>query len=187
MPRQIIYGSGASAEVGTLAAPMGSNALVVTGRHPDRHESVFERLDVSGIVANSFSIDHEPTVEDLRRGVRVARDAGSDLVISIGGGSALDTGKALSALVSNDGDVLEYLEVVGKGRRISDSPAPHIAIPTTAGTGSEATQNAVVLSGEHGIDLYEDICLDAARSSSMKGNPVDLEVAGLERILSSVT
>jgi alcohol dehydrogenase class IV len=92
-------------------------------------------------------------VSDLRRGAELARDAGCDLVVSIGGGSAIDTGKALSALLRNDGDVMDYLEVVGGGKQIANDPVPHIAVPTTAGTGSEATKNAVVLSEEHGVKV----------------------------------
>jgi alcohol dehydrogenase class IV len=79
------------------------------------------------------------------------RDAGCDVVISLGGGSAIDTGKAIAAVATNGGEPLDFLEVVGKGRAIAAAPLPFIAVPTTAGTGSEVTRNAVLGSTEHGV------------------------------------
>jgi alcohol dehydrogenase class IV len=72
-------------------------------------------------------------------------------VVAIGGGSALDAGKALAALLTNTGDPLDYLEVVGRGQPLERTPAPSIAVPTTAGTGSEVTRNAVLASPEHRV------------------------------------
>jgi alcohol dehydrogenase class IV len=77
--------------------------------------------------------------------------AGCDVVVSIGGGSTIDAGKAIAAVVTNGGEPLDFLEVVGKGRTISVAPLPFIAVPTTAGTGSEVTRNAVLGSKEHGV------------------------------------
>ena len=78
------------------------------------------------------------------QGVQAAREANSDFIIGFGGGSALDTGKAVAALLTNPGDPLDYLEVVGRGQPLKALPAPFIAIPTTSGTGSEVTRNAVL-------------------------------------------
>ena len=87
----------------------------------------------------------------VRDAVAQARAAGCDLVIACGGGSALDAGKAIAALLGNDGDPLDYLEVVGHGRALERPGVPFIAAPTTAGTGSEVTKNAVLASPEHGV------------------------------------
>src|ERR1035438_8809956 len=82
---------------------------------------------------------------------RQAQDAACDVVISIGGGSAIDAGKAVAIVATNGGEPLEFLDVVGKGRAIVVPPLPFIAVPTTAGTGSEVTRNAVLGSTEHGV------------------------------------
>ena len=79
------------------------------------------------------------------------RSAGCELLIAIGGGSAIDAGKAIAAMAANPGDVLDYLEVIGKGQPLTNAPFPMIAVPTTAGTGSEVTRNAVLGSPEHGV------------------------------------
>ena len=87
----------------------------------------------------------------VRDGAALFRSAGCELLIAIGGGSVIDAGKAIAALASNPGDVLDYLEVVGKGQALTNAPFPMIAVPTTAGTGSEVTRNAVLGSQEHGV------------------------------------
>jgi alcohol dehydrogenase class IV len=96
-------------------------------------------------------VSGEPTVDVVREGVRRVRDAACDVVISLGGGSAIDAGKAIASVATNGGEPLEFLEVVGKGRTIAVPPLPFIAVPTTAGTGSEVTRNAVLGSPEHGV------------------------------------
>src|SRR5579871_3211041 len=73
------------------------------------------------------------------------------MVIAIGGGSAIDAGKALAAMIANPGDPLDYLEVIGRGQPLTRPSTPFIAIPTTAGTGSEVTRNAVLGSPEHKV------------------------------------
>jgi len=87
----------------------------------------------------------------IREGVRRVQEAGHDVVISIGGGSVIDAGKAIAAIATNGGEPLDFLEVVGKGQAITARPLPFIAVPTTAGTGSEVTRNAVLGSPEHGV------------------------------------
>ena len=150
-PGRIIFGRGAIAEIGALAAGMGRKALLVTGSEAVHAKQVGACLDAAGIRYVTFAVPGEPTVELARRGVALARDVGCDLVIGLGGGSALDAGKAIAALLGNGGDPLDYLEVVGLGKPLDRPSAPYIAIPTTAGTGSEATRNAVLMSPEHGI------------------------------------
>ena len=89
----------------------------------------------------------------VNRAAETALSAGCDLVISIGGGSVIDCGKATAALIPNEGDALDYLEVIGKGQKLQVAPLPFIALPTTAGTGAEVTKNAVLASYEHRVKV----------------------------------
>jgi alcohol dehydrogenase class IV len=146
---RIIFGPGTLSEVGPLASKMGKRAFIVTGRTPSRAQPLFDLLDKQGIGYECFTISGEPTVEVARAGTELARKTGCDLIIGIGGGSVLDTGKAISALLTNQGDPLDYLEIIGRGQPITRPAAPYIAIPTTAGTGAEVTMNAVLASEEH--------------------------------------
>jgi alcohol dehydrogenase class IV len=143
---RIIFGEGKAAMLPELARSFGSRALVVTGASQERAASI-----ISALPAESIAVPGEPTVELVREGARRVRDAGCDVVLSIGGGSAIDAGKAIAAISTNGGEPLEFLEVVGKGRELAAAPLPFIAVPTTAGTGSEVTRNAVLGSAEHGV------------------------------------
>ena len=148
---RVVFGPGALAELGPLAASLGSRALLVTGRTAERAEPARERLASAGVASVPFSVVGEPTVGDARRGADLARAEGADLVVACGGGSAIDAGKAVAALLGNGGDPLDYLEVVGRGQPLARPSAPFVAIPTTAGTGSEVTRNAVLSSPEHRV------------------------------------
>jgi len=143
---RILFGEGAAKEAGPAARTMGRRALVVTGASQDRAAALIAALD-----AVPFSISGEPTIASIRAGVDRASEAACDVVVSFGGGSAIDAGKAIAALLTNPGDVLDYLEVIGRGQPLTHAAAPFIAIPTTAGTGSEVTMNAVLASPEHRV------------------------------------
>ena len=140
---RVLFGEGVVREVAAAAAGMGRRALVVTGASAERAAGLTASLQ-----AATLAIAGEPTVDVVRRGVAFARAEGCDVVVAMGGGSAIDGGKAIAALVTNAGDPLDYLEVIGRGRALEHGPAPFIAIPTTAGTGSEVTRNAVLASPE---------------------------------------
>jgi alcohol dehydrogenase class IV len=150
---RIVFGAGSLSGIGPLAAGLGSRALVVTGRNPDRAKPLHDLLRAQGIAAASYPVDGEPTIETARCGVEMARTAACDLIIGYGGGSALDAGKAIAALLANGGAPLDYLEVIGAGRALEKPSAPCIAIPTTAGTGAEVTRNAVLGSPEHRVKV----------------------------------
>lgn len=143
---RIIFGEGTAASLPDLARSFGTRPLVVTGASPKRTEGL-----VAALSAANFAVPGEPTVDMIREGARYAKDAACDVVISIGGGSVIDAGKAIAAIATNGGEPLEFLEVVGKGRTITSPSLPFIALPTTAGTGSEVTRNAVLGSAEDGV------------------------------------
>jgi len=123
---------------------MGSFSFVITGRTGRRAKLLLEQLEKHSIKYVTFSVTGEPTTTIVKEAVQQARQAKPDLVIGIGGGSVLDTGKVVAAMLTNEGRLEEYLEVVGDGKPMSQSPLPYIAIPTTAGTGAEVTRNAVI-------------------------------------------
>ena len=143
---RIVFGEGTAATLPELVRAFGTRPLLVTGATPERAASL-----VSALSAQLFPVPGEPTINLVREGARRAQEAACDVVISIGGGSAIDAGKAIAAIAANGGEPLEFLEVVGRGRSIAAQPLPFIAVPTTAGTGSEVTRNAVLGSPQHGV------------------------------------
>ena len=150
---RIIFGQGTIGEVAPLAAEMGSSAFVVAGRSTERAQPLLEQLNKQAIECVTFSVPGEPTTTIVKEGAREAREAKSDLVIGIGGGSVLDTSKAIAAMLTNSGELEDYLEVVGRGEPLTQPPAPYIAIPTTAGTGAEVTRNSVLGVPEHRVKV----------------------------------
>ncbi len=140
---RIRFGEGTAREVAGAAATLGRRALVVTGQSARRFAGLLD--------GPRFAVPAEPTIELVRQGVEFAREQGCDVVVSIGGGSSLDAGKAVAALLANSGDPLDYLEVIGRGLPLESPPAPFLAVPTTAGTGSEVTRNAVLASPQHRV------------------------------------
>src|ERR1041384_1153938 len=146
---RIIFGAGALREIGPLAKTFGRCALVVTGRNRSRAEVLISFLTANGVTSRIFSVSGEPQIGAVQNGAAEAKQHGCDLVISYGGGSALDAGKAIAGMLANPGDLLDYLEVIGKGLALSRPAVPFIAIPATAGTGTEVTRNAVLASPPH--------------------------------------
>lgn len=140
---RIVFGAGKAAVLPALAAELAARSvLLVTGKSQTRVAGLTTALNGQGISHRIFSIVGEPTVDDVRRGVRAGQ--GCDLVLALGGGSAIDGGKAIAALLGNGGDPMDYIEVVGRGQVLARPSLPFIAVPTTAGTGSEVTRNAVL-------------------------------------------
>jgi alcohol dehydrogenase class IV len=146
---RILFGAGTIRDAGKIASEFGRRALVVTGRNPARADIFLQLLSAQEITAVTFSIAGEPDLQTIQRGTALARKEKCDHVIAIGGGSALDSGKAIAAMVANDGELLDYLEIIGRSQPLTKTPLPFIAIPTTAGTGSEVTRNAVLASPGH--------------------------------------
>ena len=150
---RIIFGQGTVKEVVPMASKMGNCALLVTGRNVERAGLLSGSLKNTGMKIVTFSVSDEPTIELTIEGVELARQNASDIVIGMGGGSVVDTAKAIAALLTNSGDITDYLEVIGRGKPLSCPSAPCIAIPTTAGTGAEVTKNAVLTSQEHKVKV----------------------------------
>ncbi|MCP4199767.1 MAG: iron-containing alcohol dehydrogenase [Proteobacteria bacterium] len=150
---RILFGKGNAGAVAAEAEGMGRRALLVTGWNGDRAKPLVAQLGEKKITSLPFQVSGEPTVTLVKDGVKKARRADCDLVIAMGGGSALDAGKAIAALLTNRGEIEDYLEVIGRGMKLKKRSAPFIAIPTTAGTGSEVTRNAVVGSPEHRVKV----------------------------------
>lgn len=146
-----VFGPAALREVAPLAKGMGRRALVVTGQNVQRAETLLAQLSAAGISHTIFTVATEPTTALVQAGAKLARSQACDLVISIGGGSVIDAGKAIAALATNQSELLDYLEVIGLGKPLESTPLPFIAIPTTAGTGAEVTRNAVLASPEHRV------------------------------------
>jgi alcohol dehydrogenase class IV len=155
-PPQIVFGWGRRAEVGPLAATLGRRVWLLSGsRTLERNgtiDAVAESLATAGLsVLRSTAPNREPEVADVDALTNDWRSRGAtvgDSVVAIGGGSTLDLAKAAAAMVPNRrGDTVQnYLEGVGRGYQITEPPLPLLALPTTAGTGTEATKNAVISS-----------------------------------------
>jgi alcohol dehydrogenase class IV len=145
---RIVAGPGRASELPGVLGGLGSRVLVVAGADPARHAALLARLGLPAVV---FPVPAEPTVDLARAAAAAAREHGADVVAAVGGGSVIDTGKAVAMLLANGGDPLDYLEVVGSGRHITRPAVPCVAVPTTAGTGAEVTANAVLAVPSHRV------------------------------------
>jgi alcohol dehydrogenase class IV len=150
---RILFGPGVVREVAPAAKEMGGRALLVVGCPTESAALLSEAVTREGIGCISLAIQAEPSVALVGHGVELARREQCDLVIALGGGSAIDAGKAIAALLTNGGELGDYLEVIGKGQPLRHPSVPFIAVPTTAGTGSEVTRNAVLASTEHRVKV----------------------------------
>jgi alcohol dehydrogenase class IV len=140
---RILFGPGISTRVPELAQAFGKRVVVVTDSR-DRCASLLDGLVAIGMGIEVLLVKGEPDIDYVIMATRNIRDFEAQLIISRGGGSTLDSGKAISAMLTNPGSPLDYLEVVGTGRTLDQPSLPLLAIPTTAGTGSEVTRNAVI-------------------------------------------
>jgi len=152
-PNRIIFGNGSINQVREVAPALGKHALVVCGGGSVPVEHVIRPVEESGVSVTLFRVTREPDIPTIRKGVTVSRASNCDIVIGFGGGSVLDSAKAIAALITNPGDVLDYLEVIGQGKTIENISAPMLALPTTAGTGTEVTKNAVIRSPNHNVKV----------------------------------
>ena len=143
---RIVFGAGSVGNAGRDLRAYGRRALVVTGRDSSRASKLLAGLQSNGIATFGFGVSGEPELVTVVEGTKLAKAEQCEFVIGLGGGSALDAAKAIAAMMTNDGELLDYLEIIGRGQPLKKCSAPFIAIPTTAGTGSEVTRNAVLAS-----------------------------------------
>jgi alcohol dehydrogenase class IV len=154
-PARILFGRGEAQKAPGLIRAFGLRGLVVHGADGSRAAWLTEALGPGTL---AIACKGEPTLDDLLAALGRARDWRPDWVAALGGGAAIDLGKALAALVPAPDPPLEHLELVGMGRPLVANPLPFIAMPTTAGTGAEATRNAVIGVVEQGrkVSLRDD-------------------------------
>ncbi len=150
---RIIFGPGKISEVTAHASEIGKRVFVITGHSQTRAQPLLTILQEAGIETVLSRVTGEPAIDSVYQGVELARKEKCSAVIAIGGGSVLDTGKVVAALLTNTGELADYLEVIGKGKQLTHEPAYFIAIPTTSGTGTEVTRNAVIKSPEHKVKV----------------------------------
>ncbi len=150
---RIIFGKGTIYQLGEIAAKYGKKTCYFHGRNQEITETTQRILLKKGIHIVDFTIHGEPTIREVKEHLLTARKEKCEIVISVGGGSVIDTGKAVSAMITNPGELEDYIEVIGKGHQLTQRAAPFVAVPTTAGTGSEVTKNAVLLVSEKKIKV----------------------------------
>ena len=142
---RILFGPGSHEEFGSIAGEFGKRALIVHGSNAARARPLLVALEAAKMEYSCFEVRGEPTVEQIADGVNQARLAESELIVGFGGGSVIDSAKAIAGLAANPGAILDYLEVIGKGKQLSVPALACVAIPTTAGTGAEVTRGPIAL------------------------------------------
>lgn len=158
MPHRILFGRGESAKAAALVKAFGPRGIVVHGANPSRATWLIDDLAAVGCTALPIACGQEPTLAMLEAALKAARELQPNWVAAIGGGAALDMGKALAALINAPAPPQDYMEIVGRGLSLTGPLLPFIALPTTAGTGAEATKNAVIGLPDHGrkVSLRDD-------------------------------
>ena len=142
---RIIFGAGEISSLNEIiGGQYGKKVLIIKGKEYPNPETLFSICEDAKVKWDYFNVEHEPDLKTINQAIKLGREKECEFVIGFGGGSVIDTGKATAALLNNQGSLLDYLEVVGKGKPLKNPSKPYIAIPTTAGTGSEVTRNAVI-------------------------------------------
>ena len=148
MTPEIVFGAGTLTQTPTFAARYGKRCLLVTGKQSLNRSGQLAKLEESlhelRVTSTHVTVDGEPDLAITDACTRMARENQCDVVLAIGGGSVIDVAKAAAALATNGGEAFDYIEAVGRGRTIEKPSLPLIAVPTTAGSGSEVTKNAVL-------------------------------------------
>ena len=167
---QIIFGNHSLEKVPGLVAGFGQKVVLVTGKNSSRAKELLAKFS-PGTDTVIFNVPGEPTTGLIEAGVQLAREHLSDVVVGLGGGSVIDSAKAIAALATNKGELFDYLEVIGRGKPLTEKPLPCIAIPTTAGTGAEVTKNSVIKSPENNVKV------------SLRSNQMSPDIAVVDPVL----
>jgi alcohol dehydrogenase class IV len=149
---RIVFGPGTVLQGPGFAESLGQRAILITDSR-ERSAPLLKGFSAQGVHVEVFLIENEPDIISVTLATRIATESDCHFVVGFGGGSTLDTGKTVAALMTNSGDLLDFLEVIGGGLSLRNPSAPFIAIPTTAGTGSEVTRNAVISVPERRIKV----------------------------------
>ena len=150
---RIIFGEGAYQNSLSTLNQFGYSVLLITGKDLNRAQPLINYIHSQNMRYQHISISAEPQITMVEETATLARKFRPDMVVAIGGGSAIDMGKALAALIPNSGSLYDYVEVVGRNVPLKTKPLPFIAIPTTASTGSEVTKNAVLKSNQDQVKV----------------------------------
>ncbi|SMO99709.1 iron-containing alcohol dehydrogenase [Paracoccus laeviglucosivorans] len=150
LPGRVMFGRGEAQNAPALIRAFGPRGVVVHGANAERAAWLVDALRGQGAQVLTLACGAEPTLPMLQDALAQAKDFAPDWVAGLGGGAALDLGKALAGLIPAPGGIMDHLEVVGRGQPLIAAPLPYVAIPTTAGTGAEATRNAVIGLPDHG-------------------------------------
>lgn len=152
-PDRTLFGRGTRSMAADEITKLGRRVVLVRGRSVPWVDDLSHQLIRAGSTVETVLSVGEPDLEAVRQGTASARGLVADCVVSVGGGATIDLGKAISGLCQSDGDPVAYLGLgTAKARRLGN-PLPFVAIPTTAGTGAEATRNAVIAVPEMGVKL----------------------------------
>lgn len=146
--QRVVFGTGAVDQLESLVAEYGHKVLLILDAHIDPADRSVAQL---GRERSIWTTQGEPTVDGIDQAVSAATTFGPDVIVGIGGGSIIDTAKAVGILLGNGGTPLDYLEVVGDGQPLTQGSVPVIAVPTTAGTGAEVTANTPIFSPQHQV------------------------------------
>ena len=150
---KIIFGNNSIEKVPDIILSSGKVVLLVTGKNTQRAELLSEKIRQKNGKTLIFSVETEPTTDIIEEAVRLTRAENCNVVVGLGGGSVIDSAKAIAAMAPNKGSLFDFLEIIGLGKPLVETPLPCIAIPTTAGTGAEVTKNSVIKSVKHKIKV----------------------------------
>ncbi|NLI75251.1 MAG: iron-containing alcohol dehydrogenase [Candidatus Riflebacteria bacterium] len=150
---RIVFGEGCRHQAGAVATLIEGPVMVICGGNQHRADFLLHDLRERGRSITLFQVAGEPTIRQIQAAVQRARHGNVAVVTAVGGGSVIDAAKAVAALLRNEGPVEDYLEVIGRGRPLANPGLPVVAVPTTAGTGSEVTRNAVLSAPEQKIKV----------------------------------
>ena len=152
-PTKIIFEKDAFQKLPGLVSELGNNVFIVSGEKAIHANCLAGTLHKQNVKTKIFKISSEPTTSVIESATNLAKKNNCNIIVGIGGGSVIDAAKAVAALATNTGELLDFLEIIGKGKKLESAPLPFIAIPTTAGTGAEVTKNSVIKSEDKKVKV----------------------------------